>query len=123
MPEGYSHRPVLLAECLEALAIKPEGLYVDGTLGRGGHSEEILKRLTTGRLFGIDRDEQAITETRQRLAWAGDRFTAIRGNFRDMDRLLADRGISAVDGILLDLGVSSPQLDDGNRGFSWPPGQ
>lgn len=116
---SYGHRPVLLAECLEALHIRPDGVYVDGTLGRAGHSLEIAKRLTTGRLIGIDRDEVALTAAAERLAPYGDRVTLVHSNFCDIASVLARLGIGGVDGILLDLGVSSPQLDDGARGFSY----
>ena len=119
MDKDYGHKPVLLDECLEALAIRPEGLYVDGTLGRAGHSLEIMRRLTTGRLIGIDRDGEAIEAARERLAEFGDRFTPVRGNFRDLGDLLGNLGAEKADGMLFDLGVSSPQLDDPARGFSY----
>jgi 16S rRNA (cytosine1402-N4)-methyltransferase len=115
----YGHAPVLLNECIEGLQIKPDGIYVDGTLGRGGHSVEIAKRLTTGRLIGIDRDMTAIREAGERLAPYGDRFTAVHGNFSLLRELLAGLGIEKADGMLFDLGVSSPQLDDSERGFSY----
>ena len=119
MDKDYGHKPVLLYECLEALAIRPDGVYVDGTLGRAGHSLEILRRLTTGRLIGIDRDGAAIQAAKERLAEFGDRFTPVRGNFRDLDGILRDLGVDKADGMLFDLGVSSPQLDDPARGFSY----
>ena len=123
MPEldkDYGHKPVLLRECLEALAIRPDGTYVDGTLGRAGHSLEILRRLTEGgRLIGIDRDMTAIEAARERLAAFSDRVTLVHGNFSDLGNILRDLGVEAVDGMLFDLGVSSPQLDDKTRGFSY----
>lgn len=115
----YAHRPVLLRESIDALAIKPDGIYVDGTLGRGGHSEEIAKRITGGRLIAIDQDSQAIEEAGKRLAPYGDRITTVKGNFRELARILDALGIDRVDGMLFDLGVSSPQLDDADRGFSY----
>ena len=117
--KDYGHVPVLLHECLDALAIKPDGIYVDGTLGRAGHSLEIVKRLTTGRLIGIDRDNVALEAAAERLKPYEDRVTLVHANFCDMDEALGKLGIDKVDGILLDLGVSSPQLDDGQRGFSY----
>ena len=120
MSGTYTHRPVLLEECIQGLAIRPDGLYIDGTLGRGGHSEEIVKRLTQGgRLICIDRDSQAIEAGKARLApWAGQ-ITFLHGNFGDLAQLLDDAGIEKADGMLFDLGVSSPQLDDPERGFSY----
>ena len=115
----FHHVSVLLDECLEGLDIKPEGIYVDGTLGGAGHSSQIAKRLTTGRLIGIDRDPVALKAAGERLAPFGDRVTLVHSNFSEMDRVLQELGIEGVDGILLDLGVSSPQLDDGSRGFSY----
>ena len=117
--EAYGHKPVLWKECMEALAIRPEGVYVDGTLGRGGHSLEICKRLTTGRLIAIDRDDAAIAAGRERLAEYADRVTFVRSNFDALGRILDELGLRAVDGMLFDLGVSSPQLDDAQRGFSY----
>jgi len=119
MSEEYTHRPVLLDECIEGLAIKPGGVYVDGTLGRAGHSAEIAKRLTTGRLYCIDRDQAALDAAVERLGPWMDRVTLIHGNFTDLDRLLEEAGAPAADGMLFDLGVSSPQLDDPKRGFSY----
>lgn len=120
MSEEYVHRPVLLQECMEALNIRPEGVYVDGTLGRGGHSMEIVKRLSErGRLICIDRDQEALDRGRERLAPWLDRITFLHGNFGDLDQLLDEAGVVGVDGMLFDLGVSSPQLDDPNRGFSY----
>lgn len=115
----YGHKPVLLDECIEALAIKPDGIYVDGTLGRAGHSSEIVRRLTTGRLIALDRDETALAAARERLAEHMDRVTLVHSNFSRLDTVLRDLGIAAADGMLFDLGVSSPQLDDASRGFSY----
>ncbi len=114
---NFHHLPVLLDECLDGLAIKPDGVYVDGTLGGGGHSSEILKRLETGRLIGIDRDQDALDATAARID--SDRFVALKGNFHDALALLAGIGVERIDGALLDLGVSSYQLDEGSRGFSY----
>ena len=114
-----THRPVLLRECLEGLAIRPEGTYLDGTLGRGGHAREIAARLTTGRLLCIDRDQAALDAARERLAGVWDRVTLIHGNFGDLAQLLDSRGLTGLDGMLFGLGVSSPQLDGRDRGFSY----
>ena len=119
MEKDYGHKPVLLEECLEALAVRPEGIYLDGTLGRAGHSLEILRRLTTGRLIGVDRDLAAIEAARERLAEFGDRVTLVHGNFSDLGDILQNLGIVGADGMLFDLGVSSPQLDEPRRGFSY----
>ena len=116
---SYGHRPVLLEECLEALAIRPDGIYVDGTLGRAGHSLEIARRLTTGRLIGIDRDETAIAAARERLRDYMDHVTLVHSNFDRIGAILEELNISGADGMLFDLGVSSPQLDDAQRGFSY----
>ena len=115
---AFSHRPVLLDECVEALNVKPGGVYVDGTLGGGGHSEAICRRLRGGRLIGIDRDETALAAASERLS-GFECFTPVRGNFRDVAAILAGLGINKIDGMLLDLGVSSPQLDEASRGFSY----
>ncbi len=115
----FAHKSVLLDECIENLAIKPDGLYLDGTIGGAGHSYEIAKRLTTGRLIGVDRDTVALQAARERLAPFLDRVTTVHSNFSELDRILDDLGIDAVDGMLFDLGVSSPQLDDAQRGFSY----
>lgn len=115
----YRHYSVLLNECIEALNIRPDGIYVDGTLGMGGHSEQIVKRLTTGRLIAIDRDSTALERAGERLAPYADRITFVHGNFRDLPRLLTENGVEKADGMLFDLGVSSPQLDEAERGFSY----
>ena len=115
----FHHISVLLDECIEGLNIKPDGIYVDGTLGGAGHSSQIAKRLTTGRLIGIDRDPVALKAAGERLAPYADRVTLVHSNFCEIAQVLKDLNIDGVDGILLDLGVSSPQLDDGSRGFSY----
>ena len=116
----FSHIPVLLSEVIEGLDIKPEGTYADGTLGGGGHSEEIAKRLGEGgRLIGVDRDEAAIEAAGKRLEPYRDRVDIVRGNYEELPEILDSLGIEKVDGILLDLGVSSYQLDEGERGFSY----
>jgi len=115
----FHHVSVLLDECIEGLNIKPDGIYVDGTLGGAGHSGEIVKRLTTGRHIGIDRDPVALRAAGERLEPYADRVTLVHSNFCEIKQVLADLEIEGVDGILLDLGVSSPQLDDGSRGFSY----
>lgn len=117
--ETPKHISVLLDECIENLNIKPDGIYVDGTLGLGGHSEQILKRLDKGRLIGIDRDESAIRRTGERLKAYADKMTLVHGNFSDVAAILDELGIDGVDGMLFDLGVSSPQLDESERGFSY----
>ena len=118
-PAEYGHRPVLLEECLQGLRIRPEGVYVDGTLGRAGHSREIVRRLTTGRLIAIDRDQAAIDAAETLLAPWRDRVTLVHSNFDRLEEILGELGISGADGMLFDLGVSSPQLDDPARGFSY----
>ena len=115
----FTHRPVLLQECVEALNIRPGGVYLDGTLGRAGHSEQIARRLTTGRLICVDRDQTALDAARERLAPWMDRTTLVHSNFDQVDAILDKLSLSGVDGMLFDLGVSSPQLDDGSRGFSY----
>ena len=114
----FSHKSVLLEECIQALNIRPEGIYLDGTLGGAGHSMEIARRLTTGRLIGVDRDTVALDAAKDRLAPYLDRVTLVHGDVRDLDRILRDLEIPAVDGMLFELGVSAPQLDDGSRGFA-----
>ena len=119
MPE-FTHRPVLLQECIDSLNIRPEGTYLDGTLGRAGHSREIARRLEgAGRLICVDRDQAALDAARERLAPWMDRVTLIHSNFDQIDAILDRLELPGVDGMLFDLGVSSPQLDDGSRGFSY----
>ena len=115
----FHHVSVLLQECLDGLAIKPDGIYVDGTLGGAGHSSRIAEKLTTGRLIGIDRDPVALKAAGERLEPYKDRITLVHSNFCEIAQVLQDLNVSGVDGILLDLGVSSPQLDDAERGFSY----
>ena len=115
----FHHVSVLLQECLDGLDIKPDGIYVDGTLGGAGHSSQIAARLTAGRLIGIDRDPVALEAAGERLKPFGNRVTLVHSNFCEIKQVLQDLDIPGVDGILLDLGVSSPQLDDGTRGFSY----
>ena len=113
------HISVLLDECVRYLNIRPDGVYVDGTLGLGGHSEAIASKLTTGRLIGIDRDDRALAFAGERLARFGSRVTLVKGNFGDLGELMRSVGAESADGMLFDLGVSSPQLDDAGRGFSY----
>ena len=115
----FHHVSVLLEECIEGLNIKPDGIYVDGTLGGAGHSSRIAAKLTTGRHIGIDRDPVALKAAAARLKPWEDRVTLVHSNFCEIAKVLDDLDIEGVDGILLDLGVSSPQLDDGERGFSY----
>ena len=115
----FKHYSVLLGETIEQLHVKPEGIYVDGTLGGGGHAYEVCRRLTTGHFYGIDQDEAAIAAASERLACFGDRVTIIRSNYCNMESALKALGVDKVDGILLDLGVSSYQLDTEERGFSY----
>ena len=117
--EEPRHVSVLLRECIENLKIKPDGVYLDGTLGLGGHSLEIASRLTTGRLIGIDRDPSAIERAGARLSPFADRVTLVHGNFGDAAAILDSLQLPGVDGMLFDLGVSSPQLDEAERGFSY----
>ncbi|WP_338969393.1 16S rRNA (cytosine(1402)-N(4))-methyltransferase RsmH [Spiroplasma endosymbiont of Labia minor] len=113
------HFSVLLQESINSLNIKADGIYVDTTLGRGGHSSEILKKISNGMLYAIDQDEQAIKLSRAKLNKINSNYKLIWGNFRQLKFLLALEGIFKVDGILMDLGISSPQLDQANRGFSY----
>ena len=113
------HIPVLLNETITGLNIKPDGIYVDLTLGRGGHSGEILKKLQKGHLYGVDQDEVAIEESRRYLETISNNFTLIHKNFSFLDEIMEENQIEYADGILMDLGVSSPQFDEGDRGFSY----
>ena len=115
----FKHKPVLLEEVLEGLNIKPDGIYVDGTLGGAGHSYEICSRLKGGRLIGIDQDEDAIRAASERLKEFSDIVSIVKSNYENIDSVMKDLGIKGVDGILLDLGVSSYQLDTPERGFSY----
>ena len=116
----FQHKSVLLQECIDALNIRPDGIYLDGTLGGAGHSSQIARRLTEGgRLIGVDRDRTALAAAKERLAPYADRVTLVHSNFAKIDAILDSLGIPAVDGMLFDLGVSSPQLDDASRGFSY----
>ena len=116
----FQHKSVLLQECIDALNIRPDGIYLDGTLGGAGHSSQIARRLTEGgRLIGVDRDRTALAAAKERLAPYADRVTLVHSNFGEIDAILDSLGIPAVDGMLFDLGVSSPQLDDAERGFSY----
>ena len=116
---GFNHYSVLLAETIEQLHIKPDGIYVDGTLGGGGHAWQVCSRLTTGHFYGIDQDDAAIAAAGERLAPFGDKVTILRNNYCNMRTALAAEGVTGVDGIVLDLGVSSYQLDTEERGFSY----
>lgn len=116
----FQHKSVLLQECIDALNIRPDGIYLDGTLGGAGHSSQIARRLTEGgRLIGVDRDRTALAAAKERLAPYADRVTLVHSDFAEIDAILDSLGIPAVDGMLFDLGVSSPQLDDASRGFSY----
>ena len=116
----FKHYSVMLGECIDSLQIKPDGVYIDGTLGMGGHSLEIAKRLTAGgRLISIDRDMRAIERAGERLAGYSDRVTLVHGNFRELASIMDAQGVDKADGMLFDLGVSSPQLDETERGFSY----
>ena len=119
MEQNPRHVSVLLDECIENLNIKPDGIYLDGTLGMGGHSYEIASRLSGGRLICIDRDETAIERAGRRLAPFGEKVKLVHGNFSDAAAILDSLGVTGVDGMLFDLGVSSPQLDEAERGFSY----
>ena len=115
----FNHYSVMLTETIENLNIRPDGIYVDGTLGGGGHASEVCKRLTTGHFYGIDQDDAAIAAASKRLEAYGDIVTVIRNNYCNAKAALAELGVEHVDGIVLDLGVSSYQLDTGERGFSY----
>ncbi len=113
------HKSVLLNECLDNLAIKEDGVYVDATLGYAGHSGEILKRISKGHLYGFDQDNFAIQKSDEKLKKISDNYTIVRSNFVNLKSELAKYGVNSVDGVLFDLGVSSVQIDDGDRGFSF----
>ncbi|MBR6326309.1 MAG: 16S rRNA (cytosine(1402)-N(4))-methyltransferase RsmH [Lachnospiraceae bacterium] len=115
----FSHISVMLPETIENLNIRPDGIYLDGTLGGGGHSYEICKRLTTGHHYGVDQDEEAIEAATARLSEFSGVTTILRGNYRNAVEMLKEKGVTGVDGILLDLGVSSHQFDTAERGFSY----
>ncbi len=115
----FSHLPVMLHECIDGLNTKPDGIYIDGTAGGGGHSFEIAKRLTSGRLISIDRDRDAIKACKERLNQFGERVTLIHDNYRNLSVILASLGIEKIDGALFDLGISSYQIDTPERGFSY----
>mgnify|MGYP000599255717 FL=1 len=119
MEENFNHVPVLLNECIEGLNIKPDGVYVDCTLGGGGHSVEIAKRLTTGRLISIDKDEDAIAYSKKRLEAYKDKITFVHDDFKNIESILKNLSVSSIDGVLADLGVSSYQIDVAERGFSY----
>ena len=116
---AFSHKSVLLDECIDGLNIRPEGIYLDGTLGGAGHSLGIVRRLTTGRLIGVDRDSTALEAAKERLGPYMERVTLVHSNFKELEGILEGLGLSGVDGMLFDLGVSSPQLDQAERGFSY----
>ena len=114
------HVSVMLNQCIELLNIKADGIYVDGTLGRAGHSSSILSHLSDkGHLYCFDIDDEAIQQSNEKLKKISDNFTIINDNFANMKQALKEYGVSKVDGILLDIGVSSPQFDDPKRGFSY----
>ena len=115
----FSHKPVLLEEVLDALSLREDGMFLDGTVGGAGHSSAIASKLTTGKLIALDRDDTAIAVATQRLSCFGDRAEVVKSNFCDMAKVCRDKGIGSLDGILLDLGVSSHQLDTPERGFSY----
>ena len=116
----FKHTPIMLFECLEALNIKKDGIYVDGTLGGAGHSQEILKRLNSnGLLIGIDKDDDALKVSNERLLKIGSNFKTVKSDFKNMIAVLDNLNLEKIDGVLLDLGVSSYQLDNGERGFSY----
>ena len=115
----FSHYSVMLNECLEGLDIKPDGIYVDCTAGGGGHSEEILKRLTTGKLISIDQDDAAIATCTEKFKKYGERSIIVKNNFSELGQILNELNIVHIDGVLMDLGVSSHQLDTPVRGFSY----
>ena len=113
------HQSVLLKETVDALNVKEDGIYVDGTLGRGGHSKLLVSKLSSGHLYAFDKDAEAIEESKEVLKDYLDKVTLIHGDFKDMEEILKEYGVTKVDGIMMDLGVSSPQFDDVKRGFSY----
>lgn len=115
----FKHYSVMLYETIAELNVQPDGIYVDGTLGGGGHAYEVCRRLTTGHFYGIDQDDAAIAAAGERLSGFGDKVTLLRNNYCNAKSALAEAGVTGVDGIVLDLGVSSYQLDTGERGFSY----
>ncbi len=115
----FSHKSVLLDECIQALNIRPDGIYLDGTLGGAGHSLEICRRLIGGHLIGVDRDTVALEAAEKRLRAHRNKITLVHDNFANIEQILDSLGLTGIDGMLFDLGVSSPQLDDGSRGFSY----
>lgn len=115
----FNHISVLLEESINGLNLKKDGIYVDGTLGGAGHSKEIVKRLENGNLIGIDQDVNAIKKAQEELREYSDKVTIVHSNFKNIKQILRDLNIGKVDGVLLDLGVSSHQLDEGERGFSY----
>ena len=115
----FKHVPIMLNECIEGLAVKENGIYLDGTLGGGGHSKEIVKRLVSGKLIATDLDTEAISAARENLKDYSDKFFPVNSNFKDFKQVAEELGIDGFDGILLDLGVSSYQLDNRERGFSY----
>ncbi|MCU4706463.1 16S rRNA (cytosine(1402)-N(4))-methyltransferase RsmH [Mycoplasma sp. CSL7503-lung] len=119
MNDSKEHYPVLLKETISSLNIKPDGIYVDLTLGMGGHSSEILKHLTTGHLYSFDKDSFAIEKSYERLSKISNNFTLIKSDFKDIKSKLEELNIYKVDGIIADLGISSPQIDNKERGFSY----
>ncbi|KRL61444.1 16S rRNA (cytosine(1402)-N(4))-methyltransferase RsmH [Latilactobacillus fuchuensis] len=121
MSETFKHQSVLLKETVDALNVQPDGIYVDATLGGGGHSEYLLSQLTTGHLYSFDQDDHALASSKERLAKYAEagQVTFVKSNFRYLKQALAEHGVTKIDGILYDLGVSSPQFDDAQRGFSY----
>ena len=119
MNKCFEHRPVLLEECIEGLAVSPDGIYIDGTAGGAGHSAAIAGKLTSGRLIAIDRDPAAVQAARERLAQFGPAATIVQANYSEIPAVLDSLGIEGANGVLLDLGVSSHQLDEAHRGFSY----
>lgn len=115
----FNHTPIMLNECLNGLNIKPSGVYVDGTMGGAGHSAKIVEKLTTGKLIGIDKDSEALEVCKERLKPFGDKVVFVKNDFKNYKQILEELKISKVDGVLLDLGVSSYQLDNAERGFSF----